>query len=87
MPNLVAGKDAVRIMVEEIGNTISGPRLREFERKVRAKMATDYPTGGNANDWINTMAAVITEDGDSQADKGFIKGIRRIRAQAGEPVQ
>jgi hypothetical protein len=84
---LVAGKDAVRIMVEEIGEVIGGPRLREFERKVRAKMAVDFPTGGTANDWINAMAAVIVEDNDTRADQGFRKGIRRIRTQAGELVQ
>jgi hypothetical protein len=79
---LVRGKDAVRIMVEEIGEAIGQQRLREFERKVRRRMLTDHPFGGKAEDWINAMAEVIVADDDKVADKGFIKGMRRIEAQA-----
>jgi hypothetical protein len=78
----VSGKAAIRIMVEEIGDAIGQPRLREFERKVRRWMATNHPGGGTASDWITAMAETIVADDDTRANAGFMKGIRRIREQA-----
>lgn len=78
----VSGKDALRIMVEEIGDAIGHPRLKEFERKVRRWMATNHPNGGSASDWITAMAEIIVADDDKKANDGFMKGIRRIRQQA-----
>lgn len=77
----ISGDQAVRIMVEEIGEVIGAQRLREFDRKVRARMAAQgIEHGGTGQDWIDAMAHVIVKDGDNRADVGFRKGIRRIRA-------
>lgn len=83
MTRRLAGNDAVKIMAEEIGAVIGYTRLREFERKVRDRMAREHPRGGNAREWIMAMAHVITDDGDTRADEGFKRGIRRIRKAAG----
>lgn len=83
MSNLIRGRDAVRILIEEIGDVIGAPRLREFETKVRRRMRTDHPIGATSNDWISTIAQVIVDEDDSRANEGFMRGIRRIRKQAG----
>lgn len=79
-PGRLAGGDALRIMVEEIGTAIGNRRLQAFERAVRLKVSE--MGGGNAQDWIDAMALVIVENSDRQADEGFKRGIRRIREQA-----
>jgi len=78
----VSGKVAVRIMIEEIGEAIGGPRLREFERKVRAEVEKIPAVARTSNDWIGAMAEVIARDQDTKADEGFKRGIRRIRKAA-----
>lgn len=78
----LSGKDALRIMLEEIGDAIGRRRLREFEGKVRRWMVANYPEGGAAKDWITAMAEVIVAEDDQKANAGFMKGIRRIREQA-----
>jgi hypothetical protein len=79
----VSGPNAVRIMIEEIGESVGPHRLSQFESKVRREMRQKHPLGGNATQWISVMAHVIVDNDDTVADEGFRRGIRRIRAQAG----
>lgn len=81
---MVSGRDAVRIMVEEIGEVIGQRRLAEFEGKVRADLRKRAPERVTAREWIGSMANVIVDESDTRADQGFRKGIRRIRKQAGD---
>lgn len=74
----LSGMDAVGILLEEIGEVVGRKRLREMDGKVRAKL----PNGGNGQAWIDAIAEVIVDDGDTRADVGFRKGIRRIRETA-----
>ena len=78
----ISGHHAVRIMIEEISDVIGNRRLQAFERKVRAEMHKEHPLGGSAREWIAAMARVIVDNDDTQADQGFRRGIRRIRAEA-----
>ena len=82
MMGRVRGKEAIAIMVESIADEIGPHRLSQFEYRVRGQMAKDHPLGGTAHDWITAMARVIVDADDTKADKGFQKGIRRIREAA-----
>jgi hypothetical protein len=75
----LSGKEAMAIMVESIGDAIGPHRLSQFEYRVRGQMAKDHPLGGSFKDWLNAMARVIVDAGDTKADEGFTKGVQRIR--------
>ena len=82
MMGRISGRDAVGIMIQEIGEAIGAQRLREFERKVRYRIRLGHPNGATGQDWINAMSDVIVADDDAKADAGFQKGIARIRQEA-----
>jgi hypothetical protein len=82
MSAMLGGHEAVRIMVQEIGDVIGNRRLQAFERAVRAELYKRHPLGGSAQDWISAIAHVIVDNDDTKADEGFKRGIRRIRAEA-----
>lgn len=60
------------MVLGEIGDVIGGRRLRAM--KIRP--------GATGRDWIEAIAEVIVENSDTQADKGFQRGMAKVRALA-----
>lgn len=66
------------MVLGEISDVIGGRRMRAMEPKVREKIRP----GATGRDWIEAIAEVIVENSDTQADKGFTRGMAKVRALA-----